>query len=321
MSEKIDPLSIKGSMSVKDLISEYGKGVFGGGKIAEAVRMYSEMLEKRCTVFLGLAGALIPSGMGKIIADLIRDDMVQVVVSTGANVTHDLIEACGGCHLKGIPGMDSELHEKGIDRIHDAYIEDESFILFEETMQNILQKVDHPLSVSDLMNHIGTHIQSPDSFIRQAYLKNVPVFVPAFTDSILGLQTFLYSQDHHILLDHLQDIKKILGLVSDTAGAIFLGGGVPKNFIFQSMLISPHTFAYALQITTDRPEYGGLSGATLEEAISWGKVSETSTLCTVYCDMTIAFPLIVAGVRGLSHGRSFSDEDHSFPHRKRKKTL
>ncbi|MGD2072695.1 MAG: deoxyhypusine synthase [Candidatus Thorarchaeota archaeon] len=301
MSEKIDPLSIKSGMTVEDLISEYGKGVFGGGKIAEAVHIYSEMLEKNCTVFLGLAGALIPSGMGKIIAELIRDDMIQVIVSTGANVTHDLIEACGGCHLKGIQGMDPELHEKGIDRIYDAYVEDDSFILFEEKIQNILQKVDRALSVSDLMNHIGKHIQFPDSFLRQAYLNNVPIFVPAFTDSILGLQTFLYSQDHQILLDHLQDIEKILGLVSDTAGAIFLGGGVPKNFIFQSMLMSPHTFAYALQITTDRPEYGGLSGATLDEAISWGKVSETSCLCTVYCDVTIAFPLIVAGVRNCFH--------------------
>lgn len=299
MKEKIDPLSITTGITVADLISEYRKGVFGGGKIAEAVDIYEEMLEKKCTVFLGLAGALIPSGMGKIIAELIRDDMVHVVVSTGANVTHDLIEAFGGSHLKGIPGADSELHEKGIDRIYDAYIEDDSFVLFEENIQQILQRVDHELSVSDLMNEMGRHIQSPHSFIRQAYLKNVPVFVPAFTDSILGLQTFLYSQDHPFFLDHIKDVGKIIGLVSDAAGAIFLGGGVPKNFIFQSMLMSPHTFSYALQITTDRPEYGGLSGATLEEAISWGKVSETSKLCTVYCDVTIAFPLIVAGVRSL----------------------
>lgn len=297
MNEKICALSIRENMSVQELISEYEKGVFGAGKIAQAVHTYSQMLETDCTVFLGLAGALIPSGMGKIIAELIRDDMVQVVVSTGANVTHDLIEACGGCHLKGIPGMDSELHKKGIDRIYDAYIEDNSFVLFEECIQTIFQKINHTVSVSELMNQIGQYVQSPDSFIRQAYLKNIPVFVPAFTDSILGLQAFLYSQDHQFDVDHLTDIGKILNLLSDNTGAIFLGGGVPKNFIFQSMLMSPHAFSYALQITTDRPEYGGLSGATLEEAISWGKVSETSMLCTVYCDVTIAFPLIVAGVR------------------------
>ena len=297
MNKKIYPLEMKKGMSVKELINEYEKGVFGAGKIAEAVNIYTDMLDRKCRVFLGLAGALVPAGLGKIIADLVRDDMVHVIVSTGANITHDLIEAFGGSHLKEISGHDSELREKGIDRIYDAFIEDESFVVFEEKIKEILQEMESGLTGSDFLREIGKNLESKDSIVRQAYLRNVPIFVPALTDSILGLHTFLYSQEHPLQIDHVKDIGKIVGLTTEKAGAIFLGGGVPKNFIFQAMLLSPRSFEYALQITTDRPEYGGLSGATLEEAISWGKVSENSRLCTVYCDATIAFPLIVAGVR------------------------
>lgn len=297
MSKKILPLEIRKGMTVKDLINQYEKGVFGAGKIAEAVNIYAEMLSTNCRVFLGLAGALVPAGLGKIVADLVRDDMVHVIVTTGANVTHDLIEAFGGSHLKEVQGGDSELREKGVDRIYDAYIEDQSFILFEENIHKILEKVELATTVSGLLREIGRNLNSPDSFVRQAYLNDVPVFVPAFTDSILGLHTFLYSQEHSLHLDHVKDIGKIVELTCERTGAVFLGGGVPKNFIFQATLLSSQSFEYALQITTDRPEYGGLSGATLEEAISWGKVSRESRLCTVYCDATIALPLIVAGVR------------------------
>ncbi|MBU6999461.1 MAG: deoxyhypusine synthase [Theionarchaea archaeon] len=301
MSKKIHPLDIKKGMTAADLIREYGKGAFGSGTIAEAAGLYTEMLTGGCTVFLGLAGALVPAGLGKMVADLIRDGMVHVVVSTGANVTHDLIEAFGGSHFKGIVENDSQLREKGLDRIYDAYIEDESFVLFENKIKEVFHTVEGDVSVSDLMREIGRHLESPYSFIRQAFLEKVPVFVPAFTDSILGLHTFLYAQEHSLTVDHVRDIGKMVELTSagHKAGAIFLGGGVPKNFIFQAMLLSPRTFEYAFQITTDRPEYGGLSGATLEEAISWGKVSKNSRLCTCYCDATIAFPLIVAGVRDI----------------------
>ncbi len=294
---RIHSVKIGKGMTVSDLMKEYEKSVFGAGKIAEAVTIYAEMLEKDARIFLGLAGALVPAGLGKVVADLVRDGMVHVIVSTGANVTHDLIEAFGGAHLKGIQGEDAHLRERGIDRIYDAFIEDTSFILFEEKIQKILEGVGPGLSVSDLLREIGKKIEAPDSFVRQAYLNDVPVFVPAFTDSILGLQTFLYSQVNKIEVNHLKDVGKIIDLTTNNAGAIILGGGVPKNFIFQSMLISVDSFRYVIQVTTDRPEYGGLSGATLEEAISWGKVSEDSRLCTVYCDATIAFPLIVVGVR------------------------
>jgi deoxyhypusine synthase len=299
--KKIHPLNIRKDMDIKDLITEYKKGVFGGGKIAEAVDIYTDMLKNECTIFLGVAGALVPAGLGKIIADLIKDGMVHVIVSTGANITHDLIEAFGGSHLKGIDikEKDAELRDKGIDRIYDAFIEDESFVLLEKNICNILDEMEGLMSVSEFLRMVGSKLDSPDSFIKQAYKHDVPVFAPGITDSILGLHTFLYSQEHPIQLDHIKDIGKMVELTSTNTkkGAIFLGGGIPKNYIFQAMLLSDHTFEYAVQITTDRPEYGGLSGATLEEAISWGKVAKDSHLCTVYCDCTIAFPLIVAGVR------------------------
>jgi deoxyhypusine synthase len=127
----------------------------------------------------------------------------------------------------------------------------------------------------------------------------VPVFVPAFTDSILGMQAFFYSQTHPLEIDVLSDLGRIIDIShgADVSGALIIGGGVPKNFILQSKLVAPKGFSFSVQITTDRPEPGGLSGATLDEAISWGKVEGDSESVTVYGDATILLPLIVAAVR------------------------
>jgi deoxyhypusine synthase len=262
------------------------------------------MLENKSTVFLGIAGALVPGGMKKIITDMIRNDMVHVIVTTGANVTHDIIEAFGGEHVRQVPyTSDSELREKSIDRIYDAFVADESFMKLEDKIQPIFQEIygKHKdsndvlaLSTRQLMSLIGERLEDPDSFVRAAFEKNVPIFVPAFGDSILGLQLWLFSQMKKIYIDDMGDLGEIQRTAwdSDLAGAIFLGGGVPKNYIFQSRLMSPKTFDYAIQITMDRVETGGLSGASLEEAISWGKVNQESHMITVVSDVTIALPLI-----------------------------
>jgi len=298
-------IKIEEKQTIKELIDEFAaSGVFGPGRIAKAVEIYTSMLREKATVFLGLAGALVPGGMRKIITDMIKNGMVDIIVSTGANVTHDIVEAAGGSHLKGLHyHSDAELREKSIDRIYDAFISDESFGKLEDFIQPIFEKIwnkhaiDNTLVVStnELLRLIGEHVKDKDSFVRAAYEHNVPIFVPALGDSILGLQLWLFSQLHKVLIDDMGDLTKIQQTAWDAekAGAFFLGGGVPKNYIFQSRLMSPKTFDYAIQITMDRVETGGLSGASLEEAISWGKVSQKSKMITVVADVTIALPLIV----------------------------
>jgi len=304
---RISPINIDEDATINEIASEFkNSGVFGAGRIAKAIDIYSEMLEKKATVFLGIAGALIPGGMKKIITDMIRNDMVHVIVTTGANVTHDIIEAFGGEHLRHVPyTSDSELREKSIDRIYDAFVADESFMKLEDNIQPIFKEIYEKnkdtnnilaISTKQLMSLIGEKLDDPDSFVRAAYEKNVPIYVPAFGDSILGLQLWLFSQMKKIYIDDMGDLGEIQRSAwdSDLAGAFFLGGGVPKNYIFQSRLMSPKTFDYAIQITMDRVETGGLSGASLEEAISWGKVDQKSRMTTVVSDVTIALPLIYA---------------------------
>jgi len=304
---QVNPIKVNSGQTVEELLSEFkSSGVFGPGRIAEAIEVFTEMLQNKATVFLGIAGALIPGGMRKVLVDLIRNDMVNVIVSTGANVTHDLIEVFGGRHIHNVPyTSDAELREKSIDRIYDAFVSDDSFMKLEDGLQPIFQEIwdekseNQQLSLTTykLLEIIGSKISDKDSFVLAAYEKKIPIFVPAFSDSILGLQLWLFSQTHKVFIDVMGDLSKIQQIASDSdkAGTFFLGGGVPKNYIFQSRLMSPKTYEYAIQITMDRVETGGLSGASLSEAISWGKTSGESKMVTVVSDITIALPLIFAG--------------------------
>ena len=302
---KVSHIKVYEQQSIKELVDEFhGSGVFGPGRVAEAVNIYTEMLTNNAEVFLGLAGALVPGGMRNILSDMIKENMVHVIVSTGANMTHDLVEAFGGKHVREVAyKSDKELREKGIDRIYDAFIEDNSFMIFEDHIQPIFEEIWEEkkdekgtltISTAELLKEIGKRINDPHSIVRAAYEKDIPIFVPALADSILGLQLWLFSQTHKVLIDDMADLGHIQRLAWDAekAGAFFLGGGVPKNYIFQSRLMSPKTFEYAIQITMDRVETGGLSGASLSEAISWGKVGQKSKMVTVVADVTLALPLI-----------------------------
>ena len=302
---RVTPIDIKDKDSITDLIAEFhSSGAFGPGRIAKAVDIYTEMIQQKSTVFLGIAGALVPGGMRKILTDMITEGMVDVIVSTGANVTHDLIEAFGGKHVRHVPyESDQELRDKSIDRIYDVFVADKSFMKLEDNLQPMFKEIwennkDETntlvISTCKLMELIGEKLDDENSFLKAAYDNKVPIYVPALSDSVLGLQLWLFSQLNRTLIDDMDDLGSIQRLAwdSEKAGAFFLGGGVPKNYIFQSRLMSPKTFDYAIQITMDRVETGGLSGASLEEAISWGKVNSESKMINVVSDITIALPLI-----------------------------
>ncbi|MHA1594694.1 MAG: deoxyhypusine synthase [Candidatus Baldrarchaeia archaeon] len=303
MSE-IRPIKISKGLKVSDLIHEYGKaGVFGAGRVSRAVEILSEMFsDDKATVYLGFSGALCAAGMRQIFAEMIKEGLLDVIVTTGANVTHDIIEALGGRHIRNIKYLDDEdLRRRQLNRIFDAFISDEAFITFEKKIQMILSDIEEKkrkngIAPFELIWEIGYRINDPNSMVRQAALNNVPIFCPAIVDSILGLQIYLFSQENTIKIDPLKDLRKIIDITfeSDRKGAIILGGGVPKNFIFQAALITGKGFDYAIQITMDRPEAGGLSGASIAEAISWGKVKSDAQWIDVIGDVTIIFPLILS---------------------------
>ncbi|MFP4654735.1 MAG: deoxyhypusine synthase [Methanohalobium sp.] len=301
LDRKIRQAEIKSDMSVDELIKEINGCAFGAGRLSEAVDIYSEMLTEDTTKFFGLAGAMVPAGMRKIVADLIRDGHIDVLVTTGANLVHDLVESLGLHHYKGSAlSNDMELKNEEINRIYDVYLPEHHFTDFEEKMQSILEDIgEETVSIREFLTHIGNNLEDTDSILKTAADMNVPIYCPAIQDSMIGLQAWLYKQTNRLNVDAFADMKELIDICYDAekSGALLIGGGVPKNYIFQSMLVTPKELDYAIQLTMDTPETGGLSGATLDEARSWGKVGEYARSLTVHADATITLPIIVAAAR------------------------
>ena len=304
--EPVTQLHVKPGMTVNELVEAMGgAGAYNGGALYRAVNIYEQMLrDPETTKFFGLAGAMVPAGMGGIISDLIQGRHIDVLVSTGANLTHDIIEAIGCKHFHGTAFCsDIELRHDEINRIYDVYLPNEAFEHFEEFMQKIFSELEpgSRISISSLLTHIGTRTKS--GILHTAAKNKVPVYCPALQDSMIGLQYWLFSQTNSVTVDAFADMPALMDLCFTTkkAGAMLVGGGVPKNFILQSMLMTPNGFNYAVQLTGDRPDLGGLSGATLDEARSWGKITEEAQAVTVYGDATITLPLLVAAVMERMH--------------------
>jgi deoxyhypusine synthase len=300
--KRVKQMRIRAGMSVGELASEMrDAGVLGAGRIGEAARLVAEMFEDPdCTVFLALAGPLVPAGLKEVIRNLIEAGHVKVLVTTGSNLVHDMIESLGHKHYMGtFQAEDARLKEEQIGRIGDIFVEQEAFEHLEKWIFKLLDSLSaekkQRMAIADLLSEIGKKLPGQDSILSAAARKNVPVICPAFLDSIAGFHLWLYGQDGGIRIDPLLDVSKLVDRVYEAkrAGAIILGGGVPKHFT-----LFANTFRegvdLAVQVTMDRPEPGGLSGAPLEEAISWSKVKPEGRTVTVICDATIAFPLIVA---------------------------
>jgi len=298
---KIQHAEIKSGMTVNELALSFKNCGLGAGKLALAVDIYEEMMLADTTKFLGLSGAVVPCGMRQLIADMIKGGYVDVVVTNGASLVHDMIEALGGHHYKGSEHSDDALlRRQKINRIFDVYLREEDFSLVEKHMQKVLHEIEgKKMSIREFLSFLGGTLPG-DSILGCAARKGVPVFCPAIADSAIGLQAWLYKQTSKLNVDTFEDMREFMDICygAKKTGAILLGGGVPKNFILQSMLVTPRGgFDYFIQITLDRPETGGLSGATPEEAKSWGKVRPKAKYVVVYSDITIALPVIVAAVK------------------------
>ncbi len=295
------PVTLRPGMTVSDLVDALGRaGAYNGGSLARGVDLWERMVrDEEAVRFFGLAGAMVPGGMGRIVADLIERGHIDVLVSTGANLTHDVIEAIGCSHYRGTAACsDIELRHDEINRIYDVFLPNEAFIRFEAFMQEAFEALPpgEVLSISDLLRHIGGRLET--GILAAAAREGVPVYCPAIQDSMIGLQYWLFSQTHRVVIDAFRDMPGLLDRCfrARRAGAFLVGGGVPKNYILQSMLMTENGFTYAVQLTGDRPDLGGLSGATLDEARSWGKLTEEAEAVTVYADATITFPIMAAAL-------------------------
>jgi len=309
----------RAGMTVGELADEYGSAGIGAADLHEAVDIFAEMLDDDVTTFVGLAGAMVPSGMRRIVTDLVRDGHIDVLVTTGANLTHDTIEAIGGKHHHGATGEagkterehDETLRDEQVDRIYNVYLPQEHFALFEGHLREEVFPVladEGTVSIQRLTDELGRAngevneregIDEDAGIAAAAYEHDVPIYCPAIQDSVLGLQAWMYNQTSDFSLDALADMDGLTdrAFAADEAGTLLIGGGVPKNYTLQTMLVAPDAYDYAVQLTMDSPNTGGLSGATLDEARSWGKLEKAARNVSVYADATITLPLVVAAAR------------------------
>jgi len=293
--------------SVDDLLKQFRNTSFNARSLGEAADIVEEMIKDRnCVKFLGLSGALIAGGMRSCVVEMIKNKWADIIVSTGAIVTHDIAQCFGEKFLQVDPKKidDVQLRAKGYDRIYDTISPVKTMATMEKNVQKIFGEIkDGEYATYEIMAEIGKKLKNGKSIVGAAARKNVKIIVPAFADSILGMQFWMRAQDKKIRLNEMRDLGHLINLHFDlkeqkkNSGALILGGGVPKNFILQSVLMADKPHKYVVQVTTDMQEFGGLSGATLEEAISWGKIDDKSKFCTVHCDFTIALPIIVSALK------------------------
>ncbi|MEM3570742.1 MAG: deoxyhypusine synthase [Candidatus Bathyarchaeia archaeon] len=300
--QNVKQMKVYAGMSVNKLIEEMNEcGVLGAGKIAKAVEITTKMFnDPDCTVLLSLAGPLVAGGLRKIIKDLIEYGYLKAIITTGANIVHDVVESLGYKHIRGtFKSNDSRLWKEGIGRIGDIYIELKVFEKVEKwiykNLESLPEKERERLSPNKLLFELGKRIDDNDSILASAAKENVPIICPWLIDSIIGFQIWSFGRIKTLKIDPMLDLNLLMDLVLNAkkVGAMILGGGMPKHFT-----LFANTFRggvdFTVQITMDRPEAGSLSGAPLEEAISWGKVKDEANLVTVICDVTIAFPIIIA---------------------------
>ncbi|MFP4545391.1 MAG: deoxyhypusine synthase family protein [Methanomassiliicoccales archaeon] len=261
----------------------------------------------RPTIIMGLAGPLIAGGLRKVIVDCIRYGIVDAIVSIGAIPYQDFYQARGFHHYKCDPDADDlALHEHHLDRIYDTLVDEDRFRETDELIGEIASELparDH--SSREFMEILASHVDDRDSILVAAKEHGVPLFVPALNDSSIGIgltgMHYRMRGRPHMWIDPIRDNWELtqLKIHSPKTGVIYIGGGVPKNFI-QQMEVTAETLGYdrgghhyAVQITTDMPFWGGLSGCTFEEAQSWGKVNREATKAVAHVEATIGLSLLV----------------------------
>jgi len=310
LSAPVVHMELRSNMTVNQLIKQFDNaGSFGAGRLASACDVFERMVrDEKCTIFLALAGAVVPAGLRTTLADLIRKRLIDALVSTGANMVHDLIEALGGHHYKGHWFVDDYLlYKYHIYRIYDVFVPEEDFVKADKTLVEMFDEISAKngggtLSTSEIMREVGMRLKDPKSIVRSAYESNVPIFLPAMRDSefayIHRVHTVRSKEGKALTISAFQEVPEMLRMMeqSERIGMVVLGGGVPRNSVQHAALMTGKGLDYAVIITTDRPEPGGLSGSTIEETISWGKVKRKADKTMVISDALIAFPLMVAAV-------------------------
>jgi deoxyhypusine synthase len=323
LTRKVEGFKVE-KKSISQLVSEMGKTAYQGRKLSEAVDLWETMIkEDDVVIVMGLAGSMSTAGQWTLVNWLIRNRFVDIIVSTGANISEDIVDAMGLGYWQATQTVnDEDLLQADINRYYDVYGIETDYRQMEELLTDFLLtlKADYPYSSMEILYLLGKWLNKKKikSITATAAENGVPIFSPALLDSAYGESVLMVkNKGHNLIVDNVKEFDQFVSIgekTKDTA-VIYVGGGVPKDFTqLLAISISPKTMdqkiqgreggcrkslqeyyyphKYAIQITTDSPQWGGLSGCTLEEAKSWGKVSGKGKEVTCYCDATIALPII-----------------------------
>lgn len=313
LNEPVKHVDIK-SFDSTEIIEAMKNMSFTARDTAKAAEIFNEMINDReCTIILCIAGSTSAAGCMQIYADMVKHNMVDVVVATGATIVDmDFFEALGFKHYKGSPHVDDKiLRELYIDRIYDTFIDEEQLKICDNTIKEIADSLSpRAYSSREFLIEIGKYLvdnaEKPDSLVQVAYENDVPIFCPAFSDSSAGFGLVKHqveNEDNHVCIDSVKDFRELteIKIKSPVSGLFIVGGGVPKNFA-QDVVICAEVLGkpvqmhkYAVQITVADARDGALSGSSLKEARSWGKV-EAGHEQMVYAEATSVLPLIVSYV-------------------------
>jgi deoxyhypusine synthase len=301
--------------NAEPILKQYSRTAFQARNLSRAAHIYDAMLgDRNCAIILCLAGSLFSAGLKKIVSDMVENNMVDAIVSTGAIIVdQDFFEALGFFHYQGTPEVDDSLLQKrAIDRIYDTYIDEDQLRICDMTVKKIADSIKpHPLSSREFIAEMGRYLvkkakkSAKDSVVHMAYKKGVPIFVPAFSDSSAGFGLVQHQWERadkaKVSIDSVKDFLELtkLKIAAKETGLLIIGGGVPKNFA-QDITVAADILGkevpmhkYAVQITVADERDGALSGSTLREAHSWGKVDVGSEQM-VFGEATVLFPLLAS---------------------------
>ena len=284
-------------MTAADLSTALGNVGFQGVELKKATDTIVKMKKSSAKIYLTFTSNMITSGLRGFFAQLVNLSMADILVTTVGGIEEDIMKASGEQFAIGkFRSDDIELYEKGVNRVGNLFITNESYCRFEDIIMPMLDKLYEKKArwpVSELLHEIGLQLDDENSFLYQAAKRNVPVFCPAITDGSFGFHLFLFQEKHpDFVVDVVKDFKNILMATShdDKKGLISLGGSVSKHHAILSALLNGG-LNYAVYLTTARSTSGSMSGATTDEAKSWGKIKDDSDASTVIGDVSITFPL------------------------------
>jgi deoxyhypusine synthase len=300
--KKVKDFFWKSNMSVRECVDAFGNLGYQAIELNEAKNVVLNMKRSGAKIFLAFTSNMVTSGLRGFFAQLCRLKIPNILVTTSGSIEEDIMKSIGEDFvISNFNADDVQMHERGENRIGNLLIQNGSYMKFEDLMGVLLEEIYSKrkrISVSELLNEIGLMLNDEDSILYQASKNNIPIYCPGIADSSFGFQLFIFQQKHSdFIVDTIKDMNKIItGLSFDEKkGLISLGGGISKHYAAFSALLSGG-FDYAVYMTTSHASSGSFSGATTQEAKSWGKIKDSAGAATVIGDVCITFPLMMCSV-------------------------